>query len=95
MITENNGNVQFVIKAGKDFVKSEMPEENAKRLFSLGIEKQSADVDGFPVKINDMYFKADTKGIEKDAPKKENCGNNTGRSGESRKKADSKANKGN
>lgn len=50
-----NGNVTFLQKTGKSFVKSEMPVSSANAIIKRGKPKKS-NIPGFPINLGDKLF---------------------------------------
>lgn len=59
-LKEVNGKVSFVMKAGKDFVKNEMPAAQAQKLIDNGKITESDKFADYPVCVNDAYYFAAT-----------------------------------
>jgi hypothetical protein len=51
-----DGKVSFIMRAGKDFVKDEMPVDEAKKLVKNGETTESDKFDGYTLCVNDTYF---------------------------------------
>ena len=50
-----NGQVTFLLRTGKDFVKNTMSEAAAKRIIDTG-KTTDSKVPGYPIAVNDTYF---------------------------------------
>ena len=51
-----NGKVPYIMVAGADHVKGEMPLEEAQKMFSTGTKRASALFEGYPYCVNNQYF---------------------------------------
>lgn len=65
-LKNKNGQVEFIMKAGTDFVKSQMPLEEAQKIINEAktIEK-SRKFDGFKTLINGTYYFPIEKAVER------------------------------
>ena len=52
----NSGKVQFIMTAGKDFVRTEMNEDAANKIIKEGKTSTSSLFEGFPLCVDDTYF---------------------------------------
>lgn len=59
-LKEVNGKVSFIMKAGKEFVKNEMPVAEAQKFVKNGKVAESDKFEGYPVCANDTYYFAAT-----------------------------------
>ena len=50
-----NGKVPYIMVAGADHVKGEMPLEEAQKMFSTGTKRASALFEGYPYCVNNQY----------------------------------------
>ncbi len=55
VLKTKDGNVDFLMKTGEDFVKSSMSVEDAQKLLNES-EVTKSDVLGYPISIEDNYF---------------------------------------
>ena len=63
-----NGKVTFLLRTGKDFVKSQMAIASAQHIIDNG-ELIKSDVEGYPIDINnEWYFEGEV--FKRTAPKK-------------------------
>lgn len=51
-----NGKVPYIMVAGADHVKGEMPYEEAQKMFDTGTKRASALFEGYPYCVNNKYF---------------------------------------
>lgn len=51
-----DGKVPYIMVAGADHVKGEMPLEEAQKMFSTGTKRASALFEGYPYCVNNRYF---------------------------------------
>ena len=58
-LKEVNGKVSFIMKAGKEFVKNEMPVAEAQKFVKNGKVAESDKFEGYPVCANDTYYFAE------------------------------------
>lgn len=65
-IANENGIVTFIMKAGKDLVKSTMSLSEADKIIKKGKITESTEIDGYNLSVDDKYFFA----VEKDPNKK-------------------------
>lgn len=65
-IANENGIVTFIMKAGKDLVKSTMSLSEANKIIKKGKTAESTDVKGYNLSVDDKYFFA----VEKEPNKK-------------------------
>lgn len=68
-LKEVNGKVSFIMKAGKEFVKNEMPVAEAQKFVKNGKIAESDKFKGYPVCVNDTYYFAATMPKTKAEPK--------------------------
>ena len=68
-LTEVNGKVPFIMKAGKSFVKNEMPVVEAEKFVKNGKVTESDKFEGYPVCVNETYYFAATMPKSKAEPK--------------------------
>ena len=68
-LKEVNGKVSFIKKAGKEFVKNEMPIADAQKFVKNGKVAESDRFAGYPVCVNDTYYFAATMPKTKAEPK--------------------------
>ena len=54
--TNTNGDVEYITRAGSDFVRSYMSEGKAKGLIASGKYEKSDKFDGFEIKTGKYYF---------------------------------------
>lgn len=57
-----NGKVPYLMIAGKDTVKGEMPVEAAQKIYAEGTHQASRRFKGYPIGVNDRYFFAGKTG---------------------------------
>lgn len=57
-----NGKVPYLMIAGKDTVKGEMPVEAAQKIYAEGTYRPSRRFEGYPIGVNDRYFFAGKTG---------------------------------
>ena len=71
-VTANEqGNVEFIMPTGDDFVKNEMPKANAEQLIKTG-KCKPVDVNGYNLLVNDkFYFKVSEEKNTKKAKSEE------------------------
>lgn len=51
-----NGQVEFLMRTGNDFVKSIMPKETAERIIKDGKSEASATANGYTLSVDDKFF---------------------------------------
>ena len=68
-LNQVNGKFSFIMRAGKEFVKNEMPVTEAEKLVKNGKITESDNFEGYPVCVNDTYFFAATMPKTKAEPK--------------------------
>lgn len=54
-LKNKNGNVIFIMRTGKDFVKSQMPIASAQNIVNNG-KKLKSDVKGYPINIDNKWY---------------------------------------
>ena len=70
LVNEKTGKVPFIMVAGADHVSSEMPLEEAEKLYAGGTKRASNRFPGYPVCVDSKYFLAGAcTPVEKEAPK--------------------------
>lgn len=67
----DNGTVKFIMRVGKDFVKSSMPIKNAEKIIEEGKISKSNKHKGFNICVDDKYFFATESETKKSAKKTE------------------------
>ena len=60
-IANENGVVTFIMKTGKDFVKSTMGLNEAKKIIKKGKATESTEIEGYNLSVDDKYFFAAEK----------------------------------
>ena len=68
-LKEVNGKVSFIMKAGKEFVKNEMPVAEAEKFVKNGKVSESDMFKDYPLCVNDTYYFAATMPKTKVEPK--------------------------
>lgn len=71
-----NGNVNFLLRAGKDFVKNQMSAASAQHIIKHGTVKES-DKDGYPINVDDKWF-FEGEVVSNQVPEEETAGETEG-----------------
>lgn len=61
-LIEKNGKVNYLMKAGNDYVSAEMPVGDAERIIANGNKRASNRFPGYPISVDDQYFFAAKSG---------------------------------
>ena len=55
-LKSKNGKVEFLMRAGKDFVKSTMDEDMAQAIIDKGKEKKKSKINSLSIAVDDKFF---------------------------------------
>lgn len=55
-LKSKNGKVEFMMRAGNDFVKNTMDEDMAQAIIDKGKEKKKSKINGLSIAVDDKFF---------------------------------------